>query len=38
MPVMLGYWIIKSEGYYGKERVMCEESEVSFTRKRHHHG
>ncbi|XP_069669923.1 uncharacterized protein [Periplaneta americana] len=34
MPLMVGYWIMKSEGFVGEDKVMCELSEMSFTRKK----
>jgi hypothetical protein len=39
MPLMEGYWIMKCEGYIHDERVMCEQSEMTFARKKkRHHG
>jgi hypothetical protein len=36
MPLMEGYWILKLEGYKRDEKVMCEKSEILFTRRRRH--
>ncbi|XP_069669925.1 uncharacterized protein [Periplaneta americana] len=38
MPLMVGYWIIKTEGFLGDNKVMCELSEMSLTRKKNKKG
>ncbi|XP_023709143.1 uncharacterized protein LOC111865394 isoform X2 [Cryptotermes secundus] len=39
MPLMEGYWIMICEGYIHGERVMCERTEMVYSRKvRRHHA
>jgi hypothetical protein len=37
MPLMEGYWIMKCEGFIQGEKVMCEQSEMTFSRKKKRH-
>ncbi|KAJ4438993.1 hypothetical protein ANN_14948, partial [Periplaneta americana] len=34
IPGISGYWIMKTEGFLGKDRVMCVLTEMNFVRKR----